>query len=168
MQSSEAIFKALEPLWPQWPLQPHWGCLNNLSGLNSLDGLISSKQLLILMVGSSLAPKWSLNVYFFFQAEAITVLHDSNLEKNSSHSGGLCDNKNLDMLCNKHLENSTTILTTTKSKCWLIFWNSKYDYLNSFHFKIYIASSWNDLCNYCVSTGTPLIRWFMLRRMSDY
>ena len=68
----------------------------------------------------------------FFQAEAITVLHDSNLETNSSQSGGLCNNKNLDMLCNKHLENSTTISTTTKSKCLLIFWNLKYDYLLEF------------------------------------
>ena len=32
--------------------------LNNLNGLNDLDSLISSKILLILMVGSSLAPKW--------------------------------------------------------------------------------------------------------------
>jgi hypothetical protein len=31
--------------------------LNNLSGLNDLDSLISSHKLLILMVGSSLAPK---------------------------------------------------------------------------------------------------------------
>ena len=38
--------------------------LNNLSGLNDLDGLISSKTLLILMVWSSLAPKWPLPVPF--------------------------------------------------------------------------------------------------------
>ena len=60
---------------------------------------------------------------YFFQAETITALHDSNLETNSSQSGGLCNNKNLDRLCNKHLENSTTISTTTKSKCLLIFLN---------------------------------------------
>ena len=59
-------------------------------------------------------------IFFFFQAEAITVLHDSNLETNSSQSGGLSNNKNLDRLCNKHLENSTTISTTTKSKHILI------------------------------------------------
>ena len=57
-----------------------------------------------------------LSLFIFFQAEAITVLHDSNLETNSSQSGGLSNNKNLDRLCNKHLENSTTISTTTKSK----------------------------------------------------
>ena len=61
-------------------------------------------------------PTYSFCLLLFFQAEAITVLHDSNLETNSSQSGGLCNNKNLDRLCNKHLENSTTISTTTKSK----------------------------------------------------
>ena len=38
--------------------------LNNLSGLNDLNSLISSKKLLILMVRSSLAPKWSKPVPF--------------------------------------------------------------------------------------------------------
>ena len=52
----------------------------------------------------------------FFQAETITALRDSNLETTSSQSGGLCNNKNLD-----RLENSTTISTTTKSKCLLFF-----------------------------------------------
>ena len=38
--------------------------LNSLNGLNDLDSLISSKTLLILMVWSSLAPKWPLPVPF--------------------------------------------------------------------------------------------------------
>ena len=38
--------------------------LNSLNGLNDLDSLISSKTLLILMVWSSLAPKWPLPVSF--------------------------------------------------------------------------------------------------------
>ena len=38
--------------------------LNNLSGLKALDSLISSKKLLILMVRSSLPPKWSKPVPF--------------------------------------------------------------------------------------------------------
>ena len=42
LQSSVEIFQALEPLQLQWPLQPH-----------------IIKKILILMVGSSLAPKWS-------------------------------------------------------------------------------------------------------------
>ena len=38
--------------------------LNSLNGLNDLDSLISSKTLLILMVWSSLAPKWPLPIPF--------------------------------------------------------------------------------------------------------
>ena len=38
--------------------------LNNLHGLNDLYSLISSKTLLIVMVGSSLAPKWPILVPF--------------------------------------------------------------------------------------------------------
>ena len=38
--------------------------LNNFSGLNYLNSLISSKELLNLMVGSSLAPKWPIPVHF--------------------------------------------------------------------------------------------------------
>ena len=38
--------------------------LNNLNGLDNLDSLISSKNLLILMVGSFLAPKWPILVPF--------------------------------------------------------------------------------------------------------
>ena len=38
--------------------------LNSLNGLNDLDSLISSKKLLILMVWSSLAPKWPIPVPF--------------------------------------------------------------------------------------------------------
>jgi hypothetical protein len=59
LDSSELIFQALEPLQPQWPLQPQqpqWS--------HDLDSLISLKFLLILMVGSSLAPKWSKSVLF--------------------------------------------------------------------------------------------------------
>ncbi len=38
--------------------------LNSLNGLNDLDSLISSKTLLILMIWSSLAPKWPLPIPF--------------------------------------------------------------------------------------------------------
>ena len=59
LKSSAVIFRTLEPQqpqwplqpqrprWPQWPLQPH-----------------SIKKILILMVGSSLVPKWPIQVPF--------------------------------------------------------------------------------------------------------
>jgi hypothetical protein len=60
LKFSVVIFQALEPLQSQWP----WHCLNNLSGLNDLNSLILSKNLLILMVRWSLAPKWPILVHF--------------------------------------------------------------------------------------------------------
>ena len=57
LKSSVVIFQAIKPLKPQWLLQPQ-----QLHGLNNLYSIISSKKILLLMVGYPLQPNdqyWS-------------------------------------------------------------------------------------------------------------
>ena len=74
------IFGVFMPFWWEWQLVLYilsdfpgiknlnslddLNSLNNLNGLDDLNSLISSKKLLILMVSSSLTPKWPIPVTF--------------------------------------------------------------------------------------------------------